>query len=94
MTSIVTTHYSYKRPPRKRKAVALDVPTVVQRTKPGNDDSPDHPEPAIVTTTSRKRAKLQRAVHPVDDDPEADAEVKAFFVRMVRRGGALPPRHL
>jgi hypothetical protein len=25
MTSIVTTHYRYKRPPRKRKAVALDV---------------------------------------------------------------------
>jgi hypothetical protein len=27
--AIVTTHYRYKRPPRKRKAVALDVPAVV-----------------------------------------------------------------
>jgi hypothetical protein len=27
--TIVTTHYRYKRPPRKRKAVALDVPAIV-----------------------------------------------------------------
>jgi hypothetical protein len=30
--TIVTTHYSYKRPPRKRKAVALDVPAIVKPT--------------------------------------------------------------
>jgi hypothetical protein len=29
MTRIVTTTYRYKRPPRKRKAVVLDVPAVV-----------------------------------------------------------------
>jgi hypothetical protein len=29
MTRIVTTAYRYKRPPRKRKAVALDVPAIV-----------------------------------------------------------------
>ena len=29
MTRIVTTTYRYKRPPRKRKAVALEVPAVV-----------------------------------------------------------------
>jgi hypothetical protein len=29
--TIITTHYRYKRPPRKRKAVALDVPAVVRR---------------------------------------------------------------
>jgi len=27
--TIVTTHYRYKPPPRKRKAVALDVPAIV-----------------------------------------------------------------
>ena len=27
--TIVTTRYGYKRPPRKRKAVARDVPTIV-----------------------------------------------------------------
>ena len=37
MTRIVTTSYRYKRPPRKRKAVALEVPAVVRakRSPPG-----------------------------------------------------------
>ena len=30
---IVTTHYRYKRPPRTRKAVALDMPAVVRKAK-------------------------------------------------------------
>jgi hypothetical protein len=29
MARIVTTHYRYKRPPRKKKAVALEVPAVL-----------------------------------------------------------------
>jgi hypothetical protein len=29
--TIITTHHRYKRPPRKRKALALDVPAVVRR---------------------------------------------------------------
>ena len=29
MTRIVTTHYRYKRPPRKRKPVALEAPVIV-----------------------------------------------------------------
>jgi hypothetical protein len=33
MTRIVTTHYSYKRPPRKRKAIALEVRAIVTRAK-------------------------------------------------------------
>jgi hypothetical protein len=133
MTRIVTTHYRYKRPPRKRKAVAIEAPAVVtakssrhppvRGTKeaaaevtraptpvregavqpstpreparviaqpPANDDR----KPAIVTTTSRKRLKLRRtekrAAEP-DNDPEATARVKAFFARMIRPGGALPP---
>jgi hypothetical protein len=28
MTRIVTTHHRYKRPPRKRKAVALEAPAI------------------------------------------------------------------
>jgi hypothetical protein len=75
MTRIVTYAHRYKRPPRKRKPVALEAP-------------------AVVTTTSRKRAKLlradKRAAEP-DNDPEAAAQVKAFFARMIRPGGALPP---
>ena len=33
MTRIVTTHYRYKSPPRKRKAVALEVPAIVRTKK-------------------------------------------------------------
>jgi hypothetical protein len=33
VTRIVTTSYRYKRPPRKRKAVALDMPAVVTTKK-------------------------------------------------------------
>jgi hypothetical protein len=35
MTRIVRTAYRYKRPPGKRKAVALEVPAVVRAGKPG-----------------------------------------------------------
>jgi hypothetical protein len=34
MTRIVTTTYRYKRPPRKRKAVALEVPAIVKAADP------------------------------------------------------------
>ena len=30
-STIITTHYRYKRPPRKRKAVALDAPAIVTK---------------------------------------------------------------
>jgi hypothetical protein len=48
MTRIVTTTYRYKRPPKKRKAVALEVPAVVTTT-----DDPD--------TDAVMRAWLERA---------------------------------
>ena len=100
MTRIVTTHYRYKRPRGKRKPIALEGLAIVQKAKPGNDN---HPDPAsrdetghrsttklaIVTTTSQKRVG-KRAAEP-DNDPEATARVKAFFARMIRPGGALPP---
>jgi hypothetical protein len=49
VTRIVTTHYRYKPPPRKRKAVALKGPAIVR--KRGRADAapvppPDEPEPA------------------------------------------------
>ena len=113
---IVTYVHRPKRPPRKRKAVALKVPAVVAARSagnrqtpppvddkpepaappPANDDNPTAPAPpaaksAIVTRASRKRAKRHRMEQAHDDDPEADARVKAFLARMVRPGGALPP---
>ncbi len=116
---IVTYVHRPKRPPRKRKAVALQVQAVVATRSvgnrqapppvddqpehaappPANDDSPTAPAPpaaksAIVTVAARKRAKSERAERnapEADDDPEADARVKAFLARMIRPGGALPP---
>ena len=35
--TIVTTHYRYKRPPRKRKAVALEVPATAIAAVPMRD---------------------------------------------------------
>ena len=76
-------------PGANRHAAFADEPTT-----PANDDSPVEPAPpaantAIVTAANRKRAKRQRPDLP--HDPEADERVKAFFVRMIRPGGALPP---
>ena len=34
MKRIVTTHYRYKRPPKKRKAVALEAPAIVTKRAP------------------------------------------------------------
>ena len=55
MTRIVTTHYRYKRPPRKRKPIEIEgpavvrgkvshdatLPAVVRKAKPGNDNRPE-----------------------------------------------------
>lgn len=44
--------------------------------------------PAVVT-----RAAAERGHNPANsvDGKETSPEIKAFFARMVRRGGALPP---
>src|SRR5271166_4057294 len=87
MTRIVTTHYRYKRPPRKRKAVALDVPAAVTRASkrsepqaaaapPANDDR----KSAVATS---KRACKDAAW--VDDGQEAPPEIKTFLMRPAGR---------
>ena len=58
--TIVTTHYRYKRPPRKRKAAALKVPAIVQRrvAKPAKVAPPpadDDRKSAIVTAKHPRR---------------------------------------
>jgi hypothetical protein len=60
---IVNTHYHYKRPPRKRKAVALDVPVVAKAGKPKpRKASAASQGPAIVT--SRLPADQKTIVTP------------------------------
>ena len=98
MTRIVTTAYRYKAP-RKREAVAIAGPAVVTRaTSPRRKPAPDAPspaddaptkpkrpaaKPAIATSISRKRARLQRSEPTAepDDDPEADAAMRAWLER-------------
>jgi hypothetical protein len=94
MTRIVTTTYRYKRPPRKRKAVALEVPAIITRKRaersshpststsgvPANGDR----KSAIASATSRKRRKLLRAEarsSERDDDPEAAAQNRTWLER-------------
>jgi hypothetical protein len=65
--TIVTSHYRYKRPARKRKAVALEVPAVVKaaskppKAEPLTKSTPpaatDDRTSAIVTIRGRKQAK-------------------------------------
>ena len=83
MTRIVTSAYRYKRPPRKKKPVLIEVPAIVQKgvAKPETTPAPasDDRKPAIVTP--RKRAVLPTdepktpppaAPPPANDDWPAD----------------------
>ena len=55
MTRIVTSTYRYKRPPKKRKAVALEVPAVVRRDQKREEVSKPAIHPASADD-DRKRA--------------------------------------
>ena len=97
MTRIVTTHYRYKQPPRKRKAVALDVPAVVKAAKvqrfhdvtsaPQPEPAAEARESAIVTIRSRKHAMLAHLLEdltPEEHRRRGDA-ADALFREIVRR---------
>jgi hypothetical protein len=83
MTRIVTTHYRYKRPPRKQKAVPLEVSAIVTLrskaapAKPGNDNR--QAGPRIVQAT---KPKGRRKVW-VDDGQETPPEIKVLIERMM-----------
>jgi hypothetical protein len=96
-TRIVTYAHRPKRQPRKRNAIALQVPAIVaagRRSRsemgappPTNDDNPREAAPpatksAIVTTAHRKRTKLLRTDKPQQpDDAAADAAMRAWIER-------------
>jgi hypothetical protein len=58
-------------------------PTPISPTPPANDDAKPSPkQPAIVTTTSRKQAKLDRArPDRPEEDPQADAAMREWLER-------------
>jgi hypothetical protein len=82
MTRIVHTAYRYKRPPGKRKAVALEVPAVVKAADPA-----DARKSAVVTIRSRKHAMLTHLLG--DMTPEEHRRLgdaaDALFREVVRR---------
>ena len=90
-TRIVTTHYRYKRPPRKKKPVLLEVPAIVtpkpkaapaivqQDVKPGERQSPGRPERAHVRAAKPKGRRKVWA----DDGQETPSEIKALIGRMM-----------
>jgi hypothetical protein len=86
---IVTTTYRYKRPPRRKKPVALDVPAVVRASNkpgpgptpaPGPTPEPGKPEPAPTT--------------PANDDGKpapSPAAVRKSAIVTVRRPSRFGP---
>jgi hypothetical protein len=62
VTRIVTHAHRYKRPPRKRKAVALEVPTVVKagKRRPVADPAPEPAQPvrSAIVTAKKPRARF------------------------------------
>ena len=90
-TRIVTTHYRYKRPPRKKKPVLLEVPAIVtpkpkaapvivqQDVKPGNDNHQEGPKARIVQAAKPKGRRKVWA----DDGQETPSEIKALIGRMM-----------
>ena len=58
--TIVRSTYRYKRPPRKRKAVALEVPAIVRAGKkaPTAPKADDDRKSAIVTAKNPRRGRF------------------------------------
>jgi len=80
MTRIVTTTYRYKRPPKKRKAVALEVPTIVTRAKkpdrvPIKIDTETQPAPMRSGASWCGRARKTKPDRPARAAPHLEREV-------------------
>jgi hypothetical protein len=95
MPRIVTTHYRYKRPPRKRKAVASEAPAVVRKAKPSNDNRPEaellpNPEKKPAIVSARRPGK--RSADVPDLTPEEHQRrantADALWRELVRRATA------
>ena len=83
MTRIVTTHYRYKPPPRKRKAVPLEAPAVVtpkRKRVPSTEGKKLEPASAIVG-----KAKPCNDNRP-DPAPHDNDVAKSAIVPVRRRG--------
>jgi hypothetical protein len=99
MARIVTTQYRYKRPPKKRKPVTIEVPEVVtvrDRKRVAKQQGPDEPEAtpkpanddrkARIVTTRPKRGRFGEVedLAPEEYRRRGDA-AEALFRELVRR---------
>ena len=96
-SSIVHYEYRYKRPPRKKKPVALEVPAVVRakptrrpgntrpddKSAPANDDRKPMPTSAIVTIRKRRRGEVPDMT-PAEHKRRGNA-AEAMFRKMKRK---------
>ena len=94
MTRIVTYAHRYKRPSRKRKTVALEVPVVTppklkapatpspaEIVKPGKGRAGNDTRATIVETKPRKGSK---GGGWADDGSPSDPEMRAVILRMMQ----------
>ena len=83
--TIVTTHYRYKRPSRKKpKAAAIEGPIVVTSPDKKRPTLPEHPKPARVIVM---RVAVEKDLHVLD--VEAERLDVRFDLRRCLREGAI-----
>ena len=86
MTRIVRTTYRYKRPPRKRKAVAIEAPAVVttkssRRPAWEEETAAEVSEPPAITTGGqRAQSSTPREAERVPATPPANDDLKPAIV--------------
>jgi hypothetical protein len=78
MTRIITTYYRYKPPPRRKQAVALEVPEVVQAADPAKARTLVRPAP--------KQPSPANADGPTEPAPRPAARAKPAIVTARRPG--------
>jgi hypothetical protein len=91
MTRIVTTHYRYKRPPRKRKAVAIEAPAIAAAKSSHRPRLAGGAAAEVSVATRRDDGGLAqpttpRAAAPAPATPPANDDRKSAIVTARRRG--------
>jgi hypothetical protein len=99
VTRILRTHYRYKRPPRRKRPVALEVPADPAKPRHRLVEPPEKPEepvpdaaerkPAIVTIQSRKQVAIPAGLlanTPEEHRRRGDA-ADALWRELLRRIG-------
>jgi hypothetical protein len=96
MTRIVTTHYRYKRPPRRKKPVALEVPAVI-KGKSSRRPADSQVAAEVISLVPRMRDGATKSTTAVDaprDQPVTGCGKPTSSIVTARRPKAvanLPP---